>query len=249
MDSLTKLAIPTMRPNSGGTKKRAVMRVLAFDSSGSACSAAVRNGDRLLARESETMSTGQAERLVPMIEAVMARANLGFEDLDLIAVTLGPGAFTGVRIGIATAEGLGLASGRPVLGLTSFEAVAAGTPTELRAGRALVVAIESRREELYLQAFDAAGAPLAEGALVAPVAWSAWLPAGPLVLAGDGAGRLTAAAAGRDLVRAPGSGLVDAGDLASLALRRWRPGEAVPRLEPIYLRAPDTTLPKGAPVS
>ena len=195
------------------------------------------------------MSTGQAERLVPMIEAVMARANLRFEDLDLIAVTLGPGAFTGVRIGIATAEGLGLASGRPVLGLTSFEAVAAGAPPELRAGRALVVAIESRREELYLQAFDVAGAPLAEGALVAPVAWSAWLPAGPLVLAGDGAGRLTAAAAGRDLVRASGSGLVDAGDLASLALRRWRPGKAVPRLEPIYLRAPDTTLPKGAPVS
>ena len=72
------------------------------------------------------MSTGQAERLVPMIEAVMARANLRFEDLDLIAVTLGPGAFTGVRIGIATAEGLGLASGRPVLGLTSFEAVEIG---------------------------------------------------------------------------------------------------------------------------
>jgi tRNA threonylcarbamoyladenosine biosynthesis protein TsaB len=222
------------------------VRVLAFDSSGSACSAAVRDGDRLLARDSEAMTTGQAERLVPMIAAVMARAAVEFGDLDLIAVTLGPGAFTGVRIGIATAEGLALASGRPVLGLTSFEAVASGVPTELRAGRALVTAIESRREELYLQAFDAAGRPLAAGALVPAVEWPSWLPAGPLVLAGDGAGRLAAAAAGRDVVRATGSGLVDAGDIAALAQRRWRPEEAAQRLEPIYLRAPDTTLPKGA---
>lgn len=192
------------------------------------------------------MTTGQAERLVPMIAAVMARAAVEFQDLDLIAVTVGPGAFTGVRIGIATAEGLALASGRPVLGISSFEAVAAGVPAELRSGRALVIAIESRREELYLQAFDAVGAPITAGALVTPALWPSWLPAGELVLAGDGADRLAAAVADRDLVRMTGSGRVDAGDLASLAQRRWQPEQPAPRLEPIYLRVPDTTLPKGA---
>jgi len=222
------------------------MRVLGFDSSGSACSAAVRDGERLLAHRCVAMETGQAERLVPMIEAVMREAGLDFAALDLIAVTLGPGAFTGVRIGIAAAEGLALASGRPALGLSSFAAVAAGVPGGLRAGRTLVAAIESRREELYLQAFDRAELPLAPGALVAPASWAQWLPAGALLLAGDGAPRLAAALAGRDATRVPGAGLVDAGDVAALALRRWRPDAAPQRLEPIYLRAPDTTLPKEA---
>ena len=223
------------------------MKVLAFDSSGSACSAAVRDGERLIAREFARMETGQAERLVPMIADAMAAADLDFDALDLIAVTLGPGAFTGVRIGIATAEGLALATGLPALGLTSFEAVAAAVPPALRAGRSLIVAIESRREELYLQAFDEAGAPRAAGALVAEDAWRGSLPPGALLLAGDGAARLAVALGdGRDITCAPAPGLIDASDLAALALRRWQARPVAEPLAPIYLRAPDTTLPKDA---
>jgi tRNA threonylcarbamoyladenosine biosynthesis protein TsaB len=222
------------------------MRVLAFDSSGSGCSAAVVDEGGVLAHEFEAMVLGQAERLVPMIARAMEAARLGFAELDCIAVTVGPGTFTGVRIGIAAAEGLALAAGRPVLGLTSFETVAAAVPEALLAGGRLVVALESRREELYLQAFDAARMPLAGGALVPEAQWRSWVPAGPLALAGDGSARFAAALGDFGIERAPGSGIPDAADLGRLARTRWLAGARTPRLEPLYLRAPDTTLPAAA---
>jgi tRNA threonylcarbamoyladenosine biosynthesis protein TsaB len=218
------------------------MNILAFDSSGGGCSAAVLGGGRVLARESAPMLRGQAEHLVPMIGRVMAAADLGLGRLDLIAVTLGPGAFTGVRIGIATAQGLSLATGVPALGIGSFEAVAAGVPVDLLTGRSLLAAIESRREELFLQAFDAARRPLGEGALVAPERWASVAPAGPLVLAGDGAARLAPALRDRAPRVAPGAPEIDAVALARLAAERWRAGTRTERLEPRYLHAPDVTL-------
>jgi len=222
------------------------MKVLAFDSSGGGCSAAVLSGDLVLAQESAPMLRGQAEHLVPMIARVMAAAGIGFGELDLVAVTLGPGAFTGVRIGIATAQGLALATGLPALGLGSFEAVAASVPAELLEGRALLVAIESRREELYLQAFERERAPAGEGSLVAADHWRSAAPAGPLVLAGDGAARLGSALRGRDLAIAPGPGTIDAGALGRLAGEHWQAGLRTDRLEPRYLHAPDVTLAKGS---
>jgi tRNA threonylcarbamoyladenosine biosynthesis protein TsaB len=222
------------------------MKILAIDSSGGGCSAAVLGGGRLLAEESAAMLRGQAEHLVPMIARVMRAAGLGFGELDLIAVTLGPGAFTGVRIGIATAQGLALATGAPALGLGSFEAVAAALPGALIEGRSLLVAIESRREELYLQAFDQRRAPLGEGALVPAEGWREIAPPGPLVLAGDGAARLGAALGRPDLAIAPGSQAIDAAALARLAAERWRAGFRTEHLEPCYLHAPDVTLPKGS---
>ena len=222
------------------------MRVLAFDSSGGGCSAAALSGERVLATESAPMLRGQAEHLVPMIARVIAAAGLGFGELDLIAVTLGPGAFTGVRIGIATAQGLALATGAPALGLGSFEAIATALPAGLLEGRALLVAIESRREELYLQAFDGARRPLGEGALVAREHWRSTAPPGPLVLAGDGATRLALALGDRDIMIAPGRGDIDAAALARLAVERWRAGFRTERLVPRYLHAPDVTVAKEA---
>jgi len=219
------------------------MRVLAFDSSGNGCSAAVVGEEGVLAHEFKAMELGQAERLLPMIARVMAAAGLCFPELDCIAVTVGPGAFTGVRIGIAAAEGLALASGKPVLGLTGFETVATAVPDDLLPGRRLAVALESRREELYLQAFDESRKPLGPGALVPRSEWRAWLPEGPIVLAGDGAERFQNALGRGDILRAPGSGIPDAADLGRLARARWLRGERTERLEPLYLRAPDTTLP------
>ena len=222
------------------------MKILAFDSSGSGCAAAVLSGERVLAQESAAMLRGQAEHLVPMIARVMKAAGLGFGALDLIAVTLGPGAFTGVRIGIATAQGLALSTGVPALGLGSFDAVVASVPDALLAGRALLVAIESRREELFLQAFDATRKPIGEGALVAAEQWSTAATAGAVVLAGDGAERLRSAFGDRDVVMAPVGGAIDPGALARLAAERWRAGARSERLEPRYLHAPDVTLSKGS---
>src|SRR6266853_3397229 len=122
------------------------MKVLAFDSSAAACSAAVRDGDGgLLAHRFESLARGHAERLMPMLRAVMAEAGLAFAALDLIAVTTGPGSFTGIRVGLAAARGLALASGLPILGVTAFEALAQAVSPVERAGLGLLVAIDSRR--------------------------------------------------------------------------------------------------------
>jgi tRNA threonylcarbamoyladenosine biosynthesis protein TsaB len=222
---------------------RTTVRILAFDSSGNGCSAAVWEEGRIVAREFEVRPTGQAERLVPMIERVLAASGRGFEALALLAVTVGPGAFTGVRIGIATAQGLALGTGLPCLGLSSLETVARGVPDRLLAGRRLVVALDSRREELFLQSFDARRRPLDAPALAPVAEWFA--PPEPLLLAGDGAPRLAAHLKRHDMALAEGPGIADAGDLATLAAERWRPGAPVERLRPIYLRAPDVTIAGG----
>ena len=96
--------------------------ILAFDSSGACCSAALWAGGRIAARRLEPMSRGQAERLMPMILAAMAEGGCGFADLTKIAVTVGPGSFTGIRVALAAARGLALAGGLPVMGVTTFDA-------------------------------------------------------------------------------------------------------------------------------
>jgi tRNA threonylcarbamoyladenosine biosynthesis protein TsaB len=223
-----------------------VVSVLAFDSGGAACTAAVLRDGVVAARRLAPMERGHAEALMPMIAAVLEEAEIEVAALDLIAVTTGPGAFTGLRIGLAAARGLALATGVPALGITRFAAAAAAVPRERQAGKRLVIALDSKRRELYLQVF-AAGAAEGDGALVPPEAVADWLPPGRLLLAGDAAPSLARLIAAREGVeQAPGPGLVDAADVARLAAAAWRPGMRPPPPRPLYLRAPDTTLPRRA---
>ena len=90
---------------------------------------------------------------MPLIAEVMERASTSFDDLDRIAVTTGPGTFTGVRIGIATARGLALASGLPLVGITTLEAIAAGAAELGSAKRPIATVIDARRSEVYIQCF------------------------------------------------------------------------------------------------
>ena len=221
-----------------------MVSVLGFDSSGNGCSAAVRREGRLAARRFASMARGQAEALMPMIDAVLREAETPVGALDLIAVTTGPGAFTGLRIGLAAARGLSLASGVPALGITSFAAVAAQVTPAERAGRRLIVALDSRREEFFLQVFGADGTPDGEGARGAPAAARRFVPAGELLLAGDAAPRLAQALGERRPRIAAGLGVPDAADVARLAADCWHPGLRPPLPRPLYLRAPDTTMPR-----
>ena len=104
------------------------LRVLAIDTALEACSAAILDTEREdgVTSRSLPMVRGHAEALVPLIAAVMSEANVGFAELDRIAVTVGPGSFTGIRIGLATARGIAHATGARVIGVTGFEAVATG---------------------------------------------------------------------------------------------------------------------------
>jgi tRNA threonylcarbamoyladenosine biosynthesis protein TsaB len=110
---------------SGGTRPRLPARLLAFDTSAAQCAAALVAGESVLVERIEPMARGQAERLLPLLQDCLADAGRVWRDLDAIAVCTGPGNFTGVRIGVAAARGLSLATGLRAIGVTTFEALAA----------------------------------------------------------------------------------------------------------------------------
>jgi len=194
---------------------------------------------------------GQAETLLPLVDRVMRRAGQVPAAIGLVVVTVGPGSFTGVRVGLAAANGIALATGARLIGVTSFDAVA------VEAGRSdcaeaplLLIALESRREDLYVQFFDAHGNPPREPAAIMPSTLGALVDATvgrmPLLIAGDAAQR-----AGATLAERPNTAILK--DLAPEAvgalragLRLLRLGEPAPDPRPLYLRAPDVTLPDGS---
>ncbi|MGE5477884.1 MAG: tRNA (adenosine(37)-N6)-threonylcarbamoyltransferase complex dimerization subunit type 1 TsaB [Bacteroidales bacterium] len=216
------------------------MKILALDSATSACSVALWQDGRLLAHRFAEMARGQSEVLVPMVAAVMAEAGADFASLDLLAVTVGPGAFTGIRIGLSTARALALAAGKKLAGIATAEAVAAAVPEAERQGRTVLVVLDSRRDELWVQAFSAALEPLGEVAALTPEQVAA-LELGPLVLAGDARDLVAPLLKGATL--ASSAGAPDAARVAELAARRWAEGSALPP-EPLYLRPADVTMPK-----
>ena len=220
------------------------MKVLGLDTATTACSAAVWIDGAIVASRRLTMNRGQAEALAPMIMATLEDAGMAeVRDLDRIAVTIGPGAFTGLRIALATARGFSVATGLPVAGVTTFDALAHAVPARLRAGRILLVAVDSRRAEPFCQLYHADLTPQGEPFALLPDAVAARLPAGPLLLAGDGASPLREALATRaDTAFAPGDGLPDAGVVAALGAAMAPP---LPPARPLYLRPPDVTLPKA----
>lgn len=215
------------------------MKILALDSATSACSVALWQDGRTLAHRFAEMARGQSEVLVPMVAEVMAEAGADFAGLDLLAVTVGPGAFTGIRIGLSTARALALAADKPLAGIATAEAVAAAVPEAERAGRVVLVVLDSRREELWVQAFSATLEPLGVVAALAPAQVGA-LDLGPLVLTGDA--RDLVAPLLPDAILASSPGAPDAVQVAALAARRWTDGTALPP-EPLYLRPPDVTMP------
>jgi len=208
------------------------MLVLGLDTCLSSCSVAVLDGGRVLASAREVMARGHQERLAPMAQAVMGEAGLAFDRLERIAVTVGPGSFTGLRVGIAFAKGLALALDIPTVGIGTLEALAADA-------QGLVFSvIDARRGQLYLQGFDDGRALMAPDALTAETAAARIAEASqgrPFTLVGSGAPLLAGLAPGAKIVAAEGA---DARHVARLAAAR----DPAP-LKPLYLRAPDAKLP------
>src|SRR6516162_5425103 len=134
------------------------MLILAIDTALDACAAAVLDTEAggLVAHESQPMKRGHAEALMPLIARVMHQSGLSFPALDRIAVTTGPGSFTGLRVGIAAARGIALAAKKPAVGLSTLSAYAA--PHIASDERfPVVAAIDARHNHVYLQVFAAGG--------------------------------------------------------------------------------------------
>jgi tRNA threonylcarbamoyladenosine biosynthesis protein TsaB len=214
------------------------MLVLAIDCALDACSAAVldSNLQTIVADETRIMARGHAEAVMPLIARVMDRAEIEFSELDRIAVTVGPGSFTGLRVGISAARGIALAAGKPAVGLSTLAGFAA--PHIAADGTSPVVAaVDARHGHVYLQVFDPGGRSLLGPRLV-PLHDAVRAANGPARLAGSAASLLAQAWP----PEAPPPRLVDqrgAPDIAWVArLGAAASGQDGPP-KPLYLRAPD----------
>lgn len=215
--------------------------VLAFDVASPNCSAVVWRDGTIIAQRMESGPKRHAERLVPLIGEVMDAAAMTFDELEAIAVTVGPGSFTGVRIGLATAKGLALATNLPVIGVTSFAAVAFGVSELERSGRNLLVVLETKRTDFYCQAFSPDLVSLGPPAAIEPEALHELLPAPPMLLVGDGVERaINILGDSTTEVRAScGPGVADAAMVAAIAAGSPLAQTRAEFPSPLYLRPPN----------
>lgn len=223
------------------------MSILAFDTCFGAVSVAVgrqtAGGEWVTHEAYEEMAVGQAERLMPMMDEVMRAAGIDFAQVTRIAVTRGPGSFTGVRVGVAAARALALATGAPLVATTSLAVVAATADSQLagRADRDLVVAMDARRGGLYMQVFGASARDEVTAAeLATPEAGAMRLAGRRVIAVGSGAEALARAAA----LAGNGQVEVQLPDLQPRAASLLMLATELPPVDvvaPLYLRQPDAT--------
>jgi tRNA threonylcarbamoyl adenosine modification protein YeaZ len=211
--------------------------VVGFDTATPAVSVALHDGERVVSEAFAVGARRHGELLMPMIAKVMADAGASRGDLTAVAVGVGPGPYTGLRVGVMTARVLGSVLGIPVHGVCSLDVIAAATALSAGPGDEFLVATDARRKEVYWARYDAAG-----GRLEGPGVGSAGSIAGAaeLAVAGHG-GQLYPQAFGEVI----GPAYPDARTLCAVVA--GRPGERTspPLLaaEPLYLRRPDAREP------
>jgi len=214
------------------------MLTLAIDTAANFCSACLWDeaADRVLATEERDIGRGHAEQLMDVIAAVIGKVGRDYADLSRIAVAIGPGSFTGIRVGVAAARGLGLALGIPVAGVTTLEAIAADARAET--GGDVTVAVNGGRGQIFVQSFDAAGIQFDEPAAVEAADAASVVPASVDFLAGNAADAVAAAFA-----RPVETGIDRAtGSVATVArLSAVSPHAPVP----LYLRGADAKPQQG----
>ena len=215
------------------------MLILAIDTALEACAAGVLDTDagQPIARESQAMKRGHAEALMPLIARVMSVSGIGFAGLDRIAVTTGPGSFTGLRVGLSAARGIALAAGKPVVGLTTLSAYAAPWVSET-GEHPIISAIDARHGYVYFQVVRSNGGSLIRPRL-APIEEALEASRfGAPYLVGNAAGIL----ADRWPADAPAPLEVDAQPAPDIAWVAWLGAAVTPDgapARPFYLRAPD----------
>ncbi|MCC8940093.1 tRNA (adenosine(37)-N6)-threonylcarbamoyltransferase complex dimerization subunit type 1 TsaB [Bradyrhizobium sp. Arg68] len=220
------------------------MMILAIDTALDACAAAVLDttSGNTIAIESQLMQRGHAEALMPLIDRVMKESGIGFAGLDRIAVTTGPGSFTGLRVGLSAARGLALAADKPVVGLSTLAAYAAPVVAE-NGEHPILSAIDARHDHVYFQLVGGDGSPMLKPK-VAPIAEALEaVQFGALHLVGNAANILAE--------RWPADAMppvkVDKQAAPDITWVAWvgaavDPDSAPPR--PFYLRAPDAKPPR-----
>jgi len=219
------------------------MIVLAIDTAGTGCFAAVYDStnDNVLASAGADIGRGHAEQLLAFIDQALAESGKALSDIDRIAVTVGPGSFTGIRVGVAAARGFALALGVPSVGVSILAALAKSAG-EKHPGRPVLAAMDAKREELYCQIFEAAGAPRAEAQIVG-------LDDARHMFAGfDG---VICGSATRHLTDAPLPDVaqIDVADIGTVARLGVVADPSLGKPSPLYLRGPDVRPQAGFAVA
>lgn len=211
-----------------------VMLILAIDTALEACSVGIGRDGAPDVASSEIIGRGHGERLFGMVRETMDHAGISFADIDRFAVTVGPGSFTGIRVGIAAVRGFALVTRRPAAGVTTL-AAHAETGRSAGAGTAVLAVLEARAGTFYAQLFDVAGAPLTLPQVATAEHLAAIATEAGASLAGSGAPAVAAIGGARVLHAR------SAPDIASvLRLAQAAPSEPAPP-RPLYLGAPDAT--------
>ena len=223
------------------------MKLLAFETATEACSVAVHVDGKVIERH-EIAPRKHAEYALPWAEELLAEAGIKRAQLDAIAISRGPGAFTGVRLAIAIAQGIALALGKPMVAVSTLQVIAASVPPLENAGEGtkqrILAAIDARMGEVYVGAFERDGdalIALSSETVCAPQAVNLPDQAGGWQAVGTGFSAVDGALAlhlGQQLASIDASVLPHASDVARLAVAAYARGEAMApeRVEPAYLR-------------
>jgi tRNA threonylcarbamoyl adenosine modification protein YeaZ len=215
------------------------MRLLAIDSALPAVSVCVLDSRERtpLAVESTPMARGHAEAIMPMIERVVGATDEGFAALDRIAATTGPGSFTGIRVGLAAARSIGLALGKPVVGVSTLRAFAAPL-LMARDARPVFACVDARHGQVYAQMFDKGGAAMSAPSIMPVGEAAAMVRVAPCRLTGDAA-RAVAEAARATGARVEIASDAPCPDIAFVAMLGLLAEAGDGRPRPLYLKAVD----------
>ena len=209
------------------------MLTLAIDTASLACQAAICDGERLLGACRETIGRGHAERIIPVIDEALDEAGLAIGAMKRIAVTVGPGSFTGIRVGVSAARGFALALGCDCVGISTLEVLAAmARPTY--PNRAILATVDARRGEVYVGLFGPDGEALGDPVALSPEQAAAMARESGAVLAGSGAALLSPFIDAGDI--AMDADTIDVAMMARMAATLAGPFE---RPKPLYLRGAD----------
>jgi tRNA threonylcarbamoyladenosine biosynthesis protein TsaB len=216
------------------------VKLAAIDTSTALGSVALFDGAELVADDSQSVSNAHGESLLPMVDRLFAKVGWKPKDIARWAVGIGPGSFTGVRIGVGTVKGIVLATGAEIVGVTSLDAVADGVEVEV----AIASMLFAMKGEVFVQVRRAGEV------LLAPV--NVRMEDAPSVLAGLGCAELVLVGDGAKLIRVDPAFRVIAGpphdvpraaSVARVAMRRAPDDLAT--LEPLYVRPPEITMPRA----
>lgn len=229
------------------------MKILALESSAAACSVALFEDDNCICNSFTPMIRGQAEAMIPMVETLMQKHKEDYKTIDYIATSIGPGAFTGLRIAIAAAKGFALAIEKPLIGISSLKTIAAAAKdkaqsTDTNNKKPIFVIADTRRKDFYIASFDHNLNPLKPESAISGEDLQSNAPDSDYILTGDAIEKAKNFLNPKNYTISPASPLPDALFVAKLALEEiknnqkdWLP----PPISPAYLRPADAICAKN----